>query len=63
MGSEGALCADAVVLPRDAGRGRTGVSGGASCMVVSEEALLPVEDRDRGVEAREAMMAAGLYDR
>jgi hypothetical protein len=37
--------------------GRLGVCGGASSMAVSEEPLLPVEerDRDRGVEARDAI--------
>lgn len=35
--------------------GRLGVCGGASTMVVSDESLLPDEERDRGVEVREAM--------
>jgi hypothetical protein len=37
--------------------GRLGVCGGASSIVVSEEPLLAVEDRDRdcGVDAREAI--------
>lgn len=61
-GSEGAACADATeTFPCEAGRGRTGVKGGASVMGVSEESLLPVEERDRerGVEALEAMLAGG----
>lgn len=40
----------------DAGRARTGLTGGASCMVVSEHPLEVEErDRERGVDEGEAM--------
>lgn len=65
-GSLGAVCCimDDSVLDRllcEGWRGRTGIGGcgGASTMAVSEELLLPVEDRDRdcGVEVREAIIS------
>lgn len=47
--------------PCEAGRGWIGVSGGASSMVVSEEAVLVEAEREReGVEVREAMVRALL---
>lgn len=52
---EGALCVN------DGWRGRVGVRGtcvGASSMVMSDESLLVDGERVRGVEVREAMLAA-----
>lgn len=57
LGSEEDCAEEGVIVMCEAGRARTGVTGGASCIAVSDESPLEVEEREgeRGVDMTDAM--------